>query len=406
MSLLFCDSFDHYAALSQKYDSVLTPANLSVVASAARNGAGGLKLAGSSGAVLKNIANTATLFFGFAVNVNVAPSGVSGQLCGFLDGGTFQVDLRMDSGGHLIFTRGNGAATLGTSTSALSFGTWHYIEVKVTIDGTVGVAEVKVDGVFFLQLSGLNTKQTTNAFAGQVQLGSQNTLGASTVLFFDDVYLLNTSGSVNNTYLGDLRVTMALPSANGTLNNYTNAWAAWAVSTVMAVGQQIKDSNNNIQEVQSITSDFKTGTVAPTWATTGGTTTVDNHVTWVVRGAGANPGAANWMAVSENPPDDNNSYVTDATVSDQDRYTFPAIAASQVFAVVVNMRAEKDDAAVRTIRAVTKSGATTADNGSDFALTQNSYADFQGIFETDPNTSAAWTQAGVNAAEFGVKTTA
>jgi hypothetical protein len=174
----------------------------------------------------------------------------------------------------------------------------------------------------------------------------------------------------------------------------------------MSVGQQIKDSNGNVQEVQSVASDAKTGTLAPTWATTGGNTTTDNHVTWVCRGTGANPGAANWMAVSEIPADDNNSYVTDATVNDQDRYVYPAIAGSQVLGVAVTMRAEKDDAGTRTIRAVTKSSATIADNGVDFPLTQNSYQYFQGYFDTDPATGVAWTVSGVNAAEFGVKTIA
>ena len=68
--------------------------------------------------------------------------------------------------------------------------------------------------------------------------------------------------------------------------------------------------------------------------------------------------------------------------------------------------AEKDDSGTRTIRAAVKSGGTTSDNGSDFALTLNSYVNFQGLFPTDPNSGVAWTVAGVNAAEFGVKTTA
>jgi hypothetical protein len=125
-----------------------------------------------------------------------------------------------------------------------------------------------------------------------------------------------------------------------------------------------------------------------------------------VLGSGSNPGAANWMAVSEIPPDDNSSYVTDATPGDIDRYTFPSIAGSTVKAVAVNIRTQKDDAGTRTIRAVTKSAGTTADSGTDFALSLSSYADFQGVFETDPNTGVAWTTAGVNAAEFGMKTTA
>jgi hypothetical protein len=60
----------------------------------------------------------------------------------------------------------------------------------------------------------------------------------------------------------------------------------------------------------------------------------------------------------------------------------------------------EDFAPARAIRSVVKSGATLADNGADVALS-TSFADLQGIFETDSNTSAAWTVANVKAAEFG-----
>jgi hypothetical protein len=88
-----------------------------------------------------------------------------------------------------------------------------------------------------------------------------------------------------------------------------------------------------------------------------------------------------------------------------DRYTYPAVPASAIYAAAVNLRAEKDDAGARSIRAQVKSGATIADNGTDLPLSDGSYVGFQSVFETDPNTSAQWTVANLNAAEAGIKLT-
>ena len=63
------------------------------------------------------------------------------------------------------------------------------------------------------------------------------------------------------------------------------------------------------------------------------------------------------------------------------------------------MCARKDDAATREVRCRVKSGAASA-NGALLALTA-SYVYYRDIFETDPNTSAAWTSGGVNAIQIG-----
>lgn len=62
----------------------------------------------------------------------------------------------------------------------------------------------------------------------------------------------------------------------------------WQPNTVMALGQQILDSNGNVQTVYQPfpNSDNKTGSTQPTW-TTGITDQVhDNHVTWLNTGPG------------------------------------------------------------------------------------------------------------------------
>jgi hypothetical protein len=66
---------------------------------------------------------------------------------------------------------------------------------------------------------------------------------------------------------------IALPSAIGSAN------PPWAASTAKTVGNLIVDSNNNIQYCSTAGT---TGTVAPAWATTFGSTTSDNGVVWTL----------------------------------------------------------------------------------------------------------------------------
>ena len=61
-------------------------------------------------------------------------------------------------------------------------------------------------------------------------------------------------------------------------------------------------------------------------------------------------------------------------------------------AVQGTLCARKDDAASREVRCRVKSGAASA-NGAPHALTAN-YVYYRDIFETDPDTAAAWTACG------------
>lgn len=55
----------------------------------------------------------------------------------------------------------------------------------------------------------------------------------------------------------------------------------WQPSTVYAVGQEILDTNLNIQKVTAVTGADKSGATHPTWTVT---TTADNNVTWTYQG--------------------------------------------------------------------------------------------------------------------------
>src|SRR6266567_3251644 len=71
------------------------------------------------------------------------------------------------------------------------------------------------------------------------------------------------------------------------------ATAAWAAAKKYTVGARILDSNNNVEQATAVTLDSLSGATQPTWATTVGATTTDNHVTWTNKGVpwgGADPG--------------------------------------------------------------------------------------------------------------------
>ncbi len=347
MALLFADSFDLYSMLAQKYDVVNGAATIS--SSNPRTGAQSMKTTTSNQWVQKNIALNQTVIAGIGFDL-VAGAVGNTSIISFMDGNIDQVSVGTDGSGHLIAYRG-GVATgvlLGTSVAAMSFGTYHYIEAKVKANTVSGTVDVHVDGISFLSLAGINT-----SFSGMPQIGSviSGTLngGTGNTIYWDDFYICDSNGSFNNTFLGPTSILALLPTGNGSTDQWT-------------IG-------------------------------------------------GSAPAGTNWQSVNENPPNDGVTFVDDGTVGHIDRYTFPSIASAyptltigSISGVVVNLRAEIDIPGARAIRAAVKSSATLGTSPSDLSLT-TSWADYQGILETDPNTSAAWAQAAVDAAEFGQKVT-
>ncbi len=111
---------------------------------------------------------------------------------------------------------------------------------------------------------------------------------------------------------------------------------------------------------------------------------------------------SNWQNVDENPSNDDTDYNADSTVSDLDLYTRDAVTITgAVLGVKHSLLTRKDDAGARQVAGVCRSGSTnfvgaTQTLGSGYLYTSD-------LYETDPNTSAAWTQTNLNNAQFGVK---
>lgn len=73
-----------------------------------------------------------------------------------------------------------------------------------------------------------------------------------------------------------------------------------------------------------------------------------------------------------------------------------------IHALVARVLARKSDAGVKTMRAYARRSSSTA-NGDTKSLQTDYVWHRMGTFYTDPSTSAAWTQGGINAAEIGVE---
>lgn len=343
MTLKYVDSFDHYvtADLTEKWTSLA--ASPAVNASAGRRGGGGLNCPNGTSVttnILKTLDAQGTWIIGFAFKTSLLSGVTARSLCTLLDLGTAQVCVRLNADGTLSAMRGNSSGTvLGTTAFALSIGSFYYIEIKVVIHDTTGTFEIKVDGGSKLALTGQDTKSTANATANAVQLGTDGSATISVTHTYDDLYICDGAGSVNNSFLGDCRVDYYAPNGNGN-------------------SSQLDGSDGN---------------------------QVDNY-----------------LLVDDTTPDDDTTYVQSADVGDKDTYTCADMThtPSSIFGIQVLANAKKDDAGARSLKTVTRSGTTDFDGATQALST--SYLYYSDIREVDPNTSAAWTKANLNAAEHGV----
>ena len=110
---------------------------------------------------------------------------------------------------------------------------------------------------------------------------------------------------------------------------------------------------------------------------------------------------ANWQCVDEQSASAAD-YVESATAAHQDLYAATNLAHNPVsiFGIVRTAAAQKDDAGSRSLKLLTKSGSTVSAGASQM-LTLGTSVRLSDVQETDPNTSAAWTKAGVDAMQIG-----
>jgi len=244
--------------------------------------------------------------------------------------------LRLHANGDLTVDRfgvAGSIVTLETESAAIADANWHYIEFKTKLHNSTGTWEVHLDEVTIMNGTG-DTDNLVRQPACHLRMGHIQ----SAIIDYDDLYILDTTGSVNNDFLGDVLVQRLRPNGD------------------------------------TLTKDFTRST-----------------------------GSTNWDLINELGEDDDSTYVESKTLAQRDLYEYEDLpmSAATIYAVIAKPVLRKSEPGSRTCKLLCFSDPIEDETGTIYPST--SYVRQAKLFETDPATSALWTDAGVNDAQFGVE---
>lgn len=171
------------------------------------------------------LANQDTLIVGVAIKFTNATPFVGGlSFIELFDGSSAQCSIGLNTAGKLVAFRGKyDGTTLGTGSTIFSNSGFYYVETKIKLNGSTGTVEVRVNGNSSpeINLSSQNTITTANAYATSVRLANSNGGNAAGRIYLDDVYICDTTGSRNNSFLGDFQVYAFKPNGAGNYSQFT-----------------------------------------------------------------------------------------------------------------------------------------------------------------------------------------
>ncbi len=218
MSRLFATGFDLYG--TSQMLQIWTAGTVDSISSASSRWSTGQGVHLSGAETLNKAlgSNESTLIAGFAFNPT-SPSSLL-DFFRFRDVTTTQISLACTATGQLACYQGGtgGTQLAATAGGYLVGGIWHYIEIKaVFATGATGSIEVRVDGnaTPVLTASSVITA-TTHAYANDIFIN-----GSLNINLYDDIYVINTSGAVNNDFLGDTRIEGRVPTGVGNYAQFT-----------------------------------------------------------------------------------------------------------------------------------------------------------------------------------------
>jgi hypothetical protein len=257
MALLWCDGFDHYGGDEDNLErgnwaQVAQGSTQFTLSNAqARTGTYSLRRGlWNDDIVARRVLGGTfnTVGVGFAVYVTELPDNNDyAVLLDFRDAAnTVTLSIVLQSDGRLAVVRGDNIAgtKLGTtSVPHIVAESWQHIEVQATSSTTAGEVEIRVNGVTVLTLTGQNTLSsaaeqqifitaTIDAVQGFDQIGfpgrtanggnnQSSNINNNYIVYYDDIYAYDLSGSFNNTWLGDQRVYTLFPSQDTAQADWT-----------------------------------------------------------------------------------------------------------------------------------------------------------------------------------------
>lgn len=223
MSLVFCDSFDHYS--SSNFNQKWTTSARMTIDSRGRNGNGAFIPA--AGGFTKTLEPKNAWFVGFAWK-NFAGDTFGGTI--YSNGAVFvepgftgnanMLSLILNGDGTLQFTVSSGII-IATTTRSLQLDTWYYFEVKIQLGGNPvnTTAEFRVNGEVWMSGTGNTNYNTANLLFGGMTASNGHGWGSSGNggVIIDDLYINDGNGTKNNDYMGDVKIGCIYPRQDGTI---------------------------------------------------------------------------------------------------------------------------------------------------------------------------------------------
>jgi hypothetical protein len=276
-----------------------------------------------------------TTIAGFAIKIPHLPLATTAV---FIIGGGGYVGF--NTAGRLVLFNVSGTA-VATGTTAVTAGSWNFVEVKLVCGGSSGTGTVHLNGAAEIAATTGNFGSSHTDVELQYEYGASDPWTEATPangLSWDDVYVCDASGSLNNDFLGDSHVETIYPAGDG----YHHDWTP-------------------------------------------------------------SSGTSHYALVDEEPPDGDTTYNYTQTVGAIDTYTMNDLLVSigPIYGVQVVADLRKDDAGFRQAATVLRRAST--DYVGATRTLNTTYQPYTDLYNVDPSTSAAWDIPGVNAAEFGVK---
>jgi hypothetical protein len=237
-----------------------------------------------------------------------------------------------------------GGTPMGSSAAVFTIDVWHHIEFKCRFNDSNTAADIvlKVNGVTEFSNAGGEDTLGTDTTIDDIEFES----GVVSEFFYIDspVFWNEVATDDWDDFKGMLRIEVLFPDADGTDNEWDGS-----------DGNQV----NNFELVDD---------------------------------PGVNDGVA--------------TFVESNVLGNVDLYNYPSLTGdiatiAGVFDVLV---AERSSGPARSLTNICLSGATEYP-GTEDALVAGSYDFYGHMWDQDPDTAAAWLEAGVNAAEFGVEVT-
>lgn len=222
MSLLFVDGFDDgLTAAGLKWNVWGT----SIVTTTPRTGTNCMRLGTGNQFSSRVLVNTpdehATFIAGFGMIPEAATTAEFLQF--WSDGwGTCHITITIDGNNRFLVRRGQGGTLLGqSSNNSVQLAVWQHVEVKVILSDTVGEVTIRINGNVVLSLTGIDTKNggTKTVLEGIRFWADFQAAG----IRFDDLYLCNGAGTVNNTFLGDCSVQTIFPNGDGASSQWVGS---------------------------------------------------------------------------------------------------------------------------------------------------------------------------------------